>query len=176
MYKGLLVNYSSFSDFGLKNPVVLIWEKAQMFWLIWSIPDLKSPVKNIWRGVDSFPDRDSDPNFGVFEHCFPYIRDNSPAYLRNFLIDLYSTVFSSYSFPALSWGFKNPLTEVLLELGFIPLSNLPVFKPAAIKWIKVTYANLYRVPVILKSYIWKIDIPYSSFFVFADQDSPISEN
>ncbi|WP_230627991.1 hypothetical protein [Methanosarcina barkeri] len=54
--------------------------------------------------------------------------------------------------------------------------DFPVFKPATIKGIKIAYANLYGVPMIFKSYIWKIYISYNPFFVFADQDSPISEN
>lgn len=43
--------------------------------------------------MDSFPDRNSEPYFGIFEHRFSYIRDNSPADLRNFLVALMSTVF-----------------------------------------------------------------------------------
>jgi len=30
--------------------------------------------------------------------------------------------------------------------------------------------------MILKSYVWEIDIPYSPFFIFTNQDSSISEN
>ncbi len=147
-----------------------------MFGLIRGICNLKSSVKNIYWRVDSFPDCDSKSDFRIFEHCFPYIRDDSPAGFRDFLITLQSIVFPSCAFSALSRGLKNTPTELLLKLGFIFLSNLPVLKPAAIEGIEIAYANLYRASVILKSYIWKIYISYSSFFVFTDQDSPISEN
>ena len=96
--------------------------------------------------------------------------------LRNFLTSFLNIGFPSYDFPAFSRDLNNTLTEIFLKLGLIPLLNLPVFKPATIKGVKVAYASLYLVPMVLKPHIREINIPYRPLFVLTNQDSPISED
>ncbi|MFZ2499839.1 MAG: hypothetical protein ACP5N0_07775 [Methanosarcina sp.] len=53
--KSLFINYSSFSDFSLKNTVILVGKKTKAPGNIRGILNLKSPVKDVYRRVDSFP-------------------------------------------------------------------------------------------------------------------------